>query len=136
MVTLEAILDDARHLPSSANTTVLNSDQFHTVRGPSSSIFRARLDAALAGSADLMKVQQLNTYEGLEVVEPVQAGIHGGYWYLRNLTHKGETFPAGEGRYCSIVEALEAAIQWWQAETWCRGVIVRNYDVKRLNGSL
>ena len=135
MVTLEAILDDARHHPSSANTTVLNSDQFHTVRGPSSTIFRARLDAALAGSADLMKVQQLNTFEGLEVVEPVQAGIHGGYWYLRNLTHNGETLPAGESRYRSIVEALEAAIQWWQAETWCRGVIVRNYDVKHSNGS-
>jgi hypothetical protein len=136
MVTLDAILDDAKHHPSFANTTVLNADQFHTIRGPSSTIFRARLDAALAGSADLMKVQQLNTSEGLEVVEPVQAGIHGGYWYLRNLTHNGETFPAGEGRYRSLVEALEAAIQWWQAETWCRGVIVRNYDVKHSNGSL
>jgi hypothetical protein len=136
MVTLDTILDDAKHHPSFANTTVLNADQFHTIRGPSSTIFRARLDAALAGSADLMKVQQLNTSEGLEVVEPVQAGIHGGYWYLRNLTHNGETFPAGEGRYRSLVEALEAAIQWWQAETWCRGVIVRNYDVKHSNGSL
>jgi hypothetical protein len=135
MVTLDAILDDAKHHPFSANTTVLNADQFYTVRGPSSPAFRARLDAALAGSADLMTVQQLNCHEGLEVIEPVQAGIHGGYWYLRNLTHNGETLPAGESRYRSLVEALEAAIQWWQAETWCRGVIVRNYDVKHSNGS-
>jgi hypothetical protein len=134
MVTLDAILDDAKHHPFSAHTTVLNADQFHTVRGPSSPVFRARLDAALAGSADLTKIQQLNADEGLEIIEPVQAGIHGGYWYLRNLAHSGEMFPAGEGRYRSIVEALESAIQWWELETWCRGVIVREYDVKHANG--
>ena len=131
MVTLDAILDDAKQDPFSANTTVLNADQFHTIRGPSSPVFRARLDTALAGSADLVKVQQLNASEGLEVIEPVQAGIRGGYWYLRNLTHNGETFPAGEGRYRSIVEALKAAIEWWASETWCRGVIVRRYDVNQ-----
>jgi hypothetical protein len=131
MVTLDTILDDAKQDPLSANTTVLNTDQFHTIRGPSSPVFRARLDAALAGSADLVKVQQLNANDGLEVIEPVQAGIHGGYWYLRNLTHNGETFPAGEGRYRSIVEALEAAIEWWEGETWCRGIIVRRYDVNQ-----
>jgi hypothetical protein len=70
----------------------------------------------------------------LEVVEPVQAGIHGGYWYLRNLTDRGETFPAGEGHYNSIVEALEAAIDWWQDETWCRGVMVRNYYIDHSSG--
>jgi hypothetical protein len=131
MVTLDTILDDAKQDPLSANTTVLNTDQFHTILGPSSPVFRARLDAALAGSADLVKVQQLNANDGLEVIEPVQAGIHGGYWYLRNLTHNGETFPAGEGRYRSIVEALEAAIEWWEGETWCRGIIVRRYDVNQ-----
>jgi hypothetical protein len=131
MVTLDTILDAAKQDPLSANTTVLNTDQFHTIRGPSSPVFRARLDAALAGSADLVKVQQLNANDGLEVIEPVQAGIHGGYWYLRNLTHNGETFPAGEGRYRSIVEALEAAIEWWEGETWCRGIIVRRYDVNQ-----
>jgi hypothetical protein len=135
MVTLDAILDDAKHHPFFANTTVLNADQCLTIRGPSSTVFRARLDNALAGSADLMKIQQMNADEGLEVIEPVQAGIHGGYWYLRNLTRSGETFPAGEGHYRSLVEALEAAIQWWEAETWCRGVTVRNYDVNHSNGS-
>jgi hypothetical protein len=134
MVTLAAVLEDAKNDPYSANTTVLNADQFCSIRGPSSPAFRARLDAALVGSGDLLKVQQFNAEEGLEVIEPVQAGIHGGYWYLRNLTHLGETFPAGESHYNSIVEALEAAIEWWQAETWCRGVIVRRYDIKHANG--
>jgi len=129
MVTLDAILDEAKSDPSSQNTTVLNSDQFHTIRGPTNPIFRARLDAALAGSGDLCKVQQLNADEGLEVIEPVRAGIRGGCWYLRNPTYRGETFPAGEGQYRSIIEALEAAIEWWQAETWCRGVMVRVYDI-------
>jgi hypothetical protein len=135
MVTLDAILEEAKSDPFYANSTVLNPDQFHTIRAPSSAQFRARLDAALSGPGDLAKVQQLNADEGLEVIEPVQAGIHGGYWYLRNLTHSGETFPAGEIRYRSIVEALQAAIEWWQAETWCRGVMVRKYDVKHANGS-
>ena len=82
MVTLDALLDEARNDPSLNNTTVLNADQFCTIRGPSSPTFRCRLDAALANSDDLIRVQQLNADEGLEVVEPVQAGIHGGYWYF------------------------------------------------------
>jgi hypothetical protein len=129
MVTLDAILDEAKNDPFSANATVLDADQFYTIRGPSSPVFRARLEAALAGSGDLNKVQQLNANDGLEVIEPVQVGIHGGCWYLRHLTHRGETFPAGEGQYRSIVEALQAAIEWWQAETWCRGIMVRVYDI-------
>jgi hypothetical protein len=79
--------------------------------------------------AIFFKIQQLNADEGLEVIEPVRAGIHSGCWYLRNPTYRGETFPAVEGQYRSIVEALEAAIDWWQAETWCRGVMVRVYDI-------
>jgi hypothetical protein len=136
MVTLDALLDEAKNDPSYKNATVLNADQFYTIRGPSSPIFRARLEAAVAGSGDLIQVQQLNADEGLEVIEPVQAGIHGGYWYLRNLTHRGETFPAGEDRYRSLVEALQAAIEWWQAETWCREIMVRNYDIDHASGPL
>jgi hypothetical protein len=129
MVTLDALLDDAKNHPFSANATVLDGNQFYTIRGPSSPVFRARLEAAVASSGDLIQVQQLNADEGLEVIEPVKAGIRGGYWYLRNLTHRGETFPAGEAQYRSIVEALEVAIEWWQAETWCRGIMVRAYDI-------
>jgi hypothetical protein len=135
VTTLNAILEEAKSDPCHANSTVLNPDQFFTIRAPSSPKFRARLEAALSGPDDLAKVQQLNCNEGLEVIEPVQAGIHGGYWYLRNLTHTGETFPAGEGHYRSIVEALQAAIEWWQVETWCRGVMVRHYDIKHANGA-
>jgi hypothetical protein len=80
--------------------------------------------------------QQRNADEGLEVIEPVKAGIHGGCWYLRNLTHRGEMFPAGESQYRSIVEALEAAIEWWQAETWCRGIMVRVYNIDHANDPL
>jgi hypothetical protein len=134
MVTLESILDEAKNDLSVRNTTILNTDQFYTIRGPSSSVFRARVEAAIAGSGDLMKVQQLNADEGLEIIEPVKAGIHGGQWYLRNLTHRGETFPAGEGRYGSLVEALQAAIEWWQAETWCRGVMVRVFEINHPGG--
>jgi len=129
MATLNTILDEAKNDPFSKNTTVLNADSFYTIRGPSSPVFRARLDAALSGSGDLIDAHKINADEGLEVIEPVQAGIHGGYWYLRNLTSTGETFPAGETHYNSIVEALKAAIEWWQIETWCRGVMVRIYDI-------
>ncbi len=87
------------------------------------------------GSDDLLDAQKLNCSEGLEVIEPVQAGIHGGYWYLRNVSHIGETFPAGESQYPSIVVALQAAIEWWQIEPWCRGVTVRNFHVNHANGS-
>jgi hypothetical protein len=135
MVTLDAILKEASNHPYCKNTTVLNEDQFYTVRGPSNPAFRARLDAALAGSGDLIEVQQLNSDEGLEVVEPVQAGIHGGYWYLRNLTSRGEGFPAGEGQYDSVVGALEAAIDWWRAETSCRGIMIHNYYVDHASDS-
>jgi len=135
MVTLKAILEEAENHPSVANSTVLNPDQFYTVRGPSSPVFRVRLDEAVAGSEDLSKAQKLNFEGGLEVIEPVRAGIRGGYWLLRNPTHMGETFPAGERQYSSIVEALNAAIEWWQGETWCRGVLVRRYDVNRANGT-
>jgi hypothetical protein len=89
----------------------------------------------LAGSADLSKAQRLNCDEGLEVIEPVQAGIRGGYWLLRNPMHMGDTYPAGESQYNSIVAALNAAIEWWQAEPWCRGVMVRKYDINRANGT-
>nr|WP_294521471.1 hypothetical protein [uncultured Rhodopila sp.] len=134
MVTLESILEEARNDPFLANTTILTADQFFTIRGPSSPVFRARLEAAIAGAGDLAKVQQINADEGLEVVEPVRAGTRGGAWYLRNLTHRGETYPAGEVRFNTIVEALQAAIEWWQAETWCRGVMVRAFEVKQANG--
>jgi hypothetical protein len=129
MVTLDAILGEASTHPYCKNMTVLSEDQFYTVRGPSNPAYRTRLDAALAGSGDLIEVQQLNSDEGLEVIEPVQAGIHGGYWYLRNLTSRGETFPAGESQYNSVVEALEAAIDWWRVETPCRGIMIRSYYV-------
>lgn len=129
MVLLDAVLDEADSHPSLANTTVLNPDQFRTIRGPSDPKFRARLDAAIAGSDDLHQVHELNTDDGLEVIEPVSGGIHAGFWYLRNPTHLGELFPAGEGHYRSLVEALHAAIEWWQAEPWCREIIVRSYDV-------
>jgi glutathionylspermidine synthase len=129
MVTLDAILREAGNHPYRKNTTILNEDQFYTIRGPSNPAVRARLDAAIAGSGDLIEVRQLNADEGLEVVEPVQAGIHGGYWYLRNLTSRGETFPAGESQYNSIVEALEAAIDWWHVETSYRGIMIRKYYV-------
>nr|WP_294507381.1 hypothetical protein [uncultured Rhodopila sp.] len=134
MVTLEGILEEARNDPFLQNTTILTTDQFYTIRGPSSPAFRARLEAAIAGAGDLAKVQQLNADEGLEIIEPVRAGTRGGCWYLRNLTHRGETYPAGEGRFNSIVEALQAAIEWWQAETWCRGVMVRAFEVRQANG--
>lgn len=133
MVTLAAILDEARDNAFSGNSTVLNSSQFHTIRAPSSGAFRERLDSALAGSTDLSQIQQLNAEEGLEVIEPVRAGIHGGYWYLRNLSHRGETFPAGECQYTSIADALVAAIEWWQGETWCRGIMVRAFDINHDN---
>jgi hypothetical protein len=131
MMTLASILQEAKRDPSLQNTTVLNDDQFCPIRGPTNPIFRQRLDAAIAGSGDLDKVQQVNAEEGLEVIQPVQAGIHGGCWDLRNLTHGGEAFPAGDCQYRSIVEALEAAIEWWQAETRCRGVVVRVYDINQ-----
>jgi len=135
MVTLDAILEEAANHPFLANSTVLNPDQFRTVRGPSSPTFRARLDAAVSGSGDLGNAQKLNFDGGLEVVEPVQAGIHGGSWFLRNPVHFGEPYPAGDIHYRSLVSALQAAIEWWQAETWCRAVIIRTYNINRTNGS-
>ena len=136
MVTLDSILAEAKEHPSRNNTTILATDQFCTIRGPSSPIFRARLEAAIAGSEDLGQAQKLNADDGLEVIEPVRTGIGGGSWHLRNPTHGGETFPAGESRYRSIVEALEAAIEWWQADTWCRGVMVRIFEINRANSLL
>ena len=105
---LQVILDAANEAPSCDNRTILDTDQFHTVRGPSSRVFRDRLDAALSGSEDLARVHQRNTDDGLEVIEPVRAGIHGGYWYLRSVTRGAETFPAGEQRYKPIADALDA----------------------------
>ena len=135
MVTLDALLEEAENHSFLANSTVLSPDQFRTIRGPSSPKFRDRLDAAISGSQDLGKAQKLNFDEGLEVVEPVQAGIHGGSWFLRNPSHIGDTYPAGEIHYRSVVDAVNAAIEWWQAETWCRSVIIRTYNVKQANGS-
>lgn len=127
MMTLSDMLEEAKSEPFAGNTTVLNHDQFDSIRGPSDPKFRARLDAALNGSADLIEANQRNSNDGLEVIEPVQAGIHTGCWYLRNITERGEMFPAGERPYSSLVEALEAAIEWWQTETWCRSVVIRRY---------
>jgi hypothetical protein len=133
--TLSDIVAEAATDPFAENTPVLNHDQFNSIRGPSDPTFRARLDAALHGPGDLIKANQLNSQQGLEVIEPVQAGIHNGYWYLRNITARGEMFPAGESHYGSIAEALEAAIEWWQAETWCRSIVVRRYLVSHAAGS-
>ncbi len=135
MPMLAAVLDEAESHPFLANTTVLNTEQFRTIRAPSSPTFRARLNAAIAGSGDLHQVQQRNADEGLEVIEPISGGIHGGFWYLRNVTHLGETFPAGEAHYRSIFDALQAAIEWWQADPSCREVIVRSYDVVHAGGA-
>lgn len=134
MVTLDSILDEAKEHPSLNNTTILTAGQFCTIRGPTSPIFRARLDAAIDGSETLRKAQKINSDDGLEVVEPVRTGINGGCWHLRNPTRRGEAFPAGESRYGSIVEALQAAVEWWQAETWCRGVMVRVFEINHANG--
>jgi hypothetical protein len=135
LITLSDILEEAKSEPFAGNTTVLDQDQFDTIRGPSDPKFRARLDAALNGSADLIRASQRNSDDGLEVIEPVRAGIRRGCWYLRNITDRGEMFPAGESHYSSLIEALEAAIEWWQTETWCRSVVVRRYVVNHAGGS-
>ena len=64
MVTLDSILDEAREHPSRNNTTILATDQFCTIRGPSSPMFRSRLEAAIAGSEDLGQAQKLNADDG------------------------------------------------------------------------
>jgi hypothetical protein len=135
MPMLAAVLDEAQGHPCLVNTTVLNTDQFRTIRGPSSPRFRARLDAAIVGSDDLHQVQQVNADDGLEVIEPISGGIHGGFWYLRNVTHHGEMFPAGEAHYRSLVDALQAAVEWWQGDPSCREIIVRSYDVVHAGGA-
>ncbi len=127
MKTLDVILEEAAPHVSADRITVLGQDQFCHVRAPSSPQFRARLDAALFGSADLTDAERQNVAEGLEVIEPLRGGIHGGTWSLRNIAHRGELYPAGETHYTSLVEALAAAIEWWEAETWCRGVVVRKF---------
>jgi hypothetical protein len=127
MKTLQVILDDALQHVCADNATILNDEQFRCIRGPSSRVFRQRLDAALFGPGDLVEVEARNASDGLEVISPVRGGIHGGFWYLRNVSGRGEQFPAGEGQYASIVEALEAAIEWWEAEAWCRSVMVRKF---------
>ena len=76
------------------------------------------------------RTETQNLSQGLEVVNPVRGGIHGGYWYLQNISSRGELFPAGEQHYGSLVEALEAAIEWWQVESWCRGVMVRRFHCR------
>jgi hypothetical protein len=134
-MTLNDILEEAKSDPFAKNTTILSRDQFDSIRGPSDPKFRATLEAALNGSADLIQASQRNSNDGLEVIEPVRAGIHTGCWFLRNITERGEMFPAGESHYSSLVEALEAAIEWWQTETWCRSVVVRRYIVNQAGGS-
>jgi hypothetical protein len=51
------------------------------------------------------------------------------------VSSRGEQFPAGESQYDSIVEALEAAIEWWEAEAWCRSVMVRKFYCEQTNVS-
>ena len=133
MKMLEVILDDALQHVCADNATILNDEQFHCIRGPSSQVFRERLDAALFGPGDLVEAEARNASDGLEVVSPVRGGIHGGFWYLRNVSSRGEQFPAGESQYDSIVEALEAAIEWWEAEAWCRSVMVRKFYCEQTN---
>src|ERR1700759_992672 len=127
MTTLEAILEEAISHPFVGNATILSDDQFATIRAPSSEAFRDRLDAALVGPGDLADAETQNLSQGLGGGNPVRGGIHGGYWYLQNISSRGELFPAGEQHYGSLVEALEAAIEWWQVESWCRGVMVRRF---------
>jgi hypothetical protein len=135
VTTLSDILEEAKSEPFAGNTTILNQDQFDSIQGPADPKFRARLDAALNGSADLIQANHRNSDDGLEVIEPVRVSIHTGCWYLRNITERGEMFPAGESHYSSLVEALEAAIEWWQTETWCRSVVIRRYVLNHAGGS-
>jgi hypothetical protein len=135
MTALGVILDEAASHVFTANITILSDEQFRSIRSPSSQQFRARLNAALFGPDDLIEAERLNASEGLEVIEPVRGGIHGGYWFLRNVSNRGEAFPAGERQYGSIVEALQAAIEWWEVETWCRGVVIRKFYCNKANGA-
>jgi hypothetical protein len=130
MMSLNALLEEAAAQPFQAHTTCLNTDQFVTIRAPSSGGFRARLDAAVFGDADLIEAHTANLKAGLEVIEPVQWGTRGGRWSLRNISRSGEPFPAGELAYDSLTEAVVAAIEWWQTEPSCRGVLVRKADLK------
>jgi hypothetical protein len=131
MMSFSAILEEAAEQPFPGHTTCLNTAQFHTIRVPSCGSFRARLDAAVFGDADLSEAHRANLAAGLEVIEPIQWGTHGGRWSLRNVTHAGETYPAGEQAYDSMIEALLVAIEWWQIEPQCRGILVRQSDVKQ-----
>lgn len=130
MMSLTALLEAAAEQPFPAHTTCLHGEQFHTIRVPGSGSFRARLDDAIFGEADLTEAHKENREAGLEVIEPVQWGTHGGRWSLRNISHAGEPYPAGEAAYDTIAEALLAAIDWWQTESWCRGILVRRVDIK------
>ena len=131
MSALSRILARAKVHPHIAHTTILNADHFHTIRAPSARTFRDRLDAVALGEGDLVKVQEQNATEGLEVVEPAHATMMVNYWYLRNQSSLGEPFPAGRVRYPNMVEALTAAIAWWERAPALRGIAVRRAVFER-----
>ncbi|CAM6054490.1 unnamed protein product [Sphagnum tenellum] len=113
---LDQMLEDAITHPAANNTTVLARDYFYTIRPPTSARFRARLNTVIYGDGDLVEVQRLNAADGLEVVTAVCAGIHGGYWYLRNLhLGLGDEFLAGDARYPTLAQLWKAQLYGgWQ----------------------
>lgn len=114
------------------NITVLNTGgHFYSVHEPTDAVWANELrniprnSEGLRHSNPLVELQISQHERGFTQIQPVQAIANGGYWYLRNTSNLGETFPAGRGQYNSVGDAVAAATRWYLEDPAKREVTMR-----------
>jgi hypothetical protein len=123
-------------LASGSTTTVSNTGgAWCLVAAPTCGEYRTALDAVprvaggLLRSTELCSVQ-MRMSARYESVQPTWCIRGAGYWYLRNTSNLGNTFPAGRGQYSMLEECLEAGVAWHAKAPEYREVVVHTTDVR------
>jgi|ERR1043166_598218 hypothetical protein len=128
--TARPVLITAALLAGGSTTTVCNTGgAWALIHAPRRADYRQALDALRNRGEDLCRLQ-LSMSARYVSVQP-QFCIRGnGYWYLRNVSNLGDTWPAGRAQYSTLQQCMDAALAWCQQAPDYREAVVYTRDLK------
>lgn len=123
-----ATLVTAELLASGCTTTVSNTGGgWALIHAPACPDYRRALDA-LPNRSEALCSLQLRMSARYVGVQP-QWCLRG-YWYLRNTSNLGDTWPAGRGQWATLQECMDAALAWCLEAPAYREAVVYTRDLR------
>lgn len=121
-------------LDSGSTTTVGNTEGgWAVIHAPTCPDYRRELDRVLAlpyGTRNnALCSLQMRMSARYTQVQPTWCIRE--YWYLRNGSNLGPTWPAGHGQWSTLQECMDAALEWCLRAPEYREAVVYTSDLKR-----